>query len=256
MPSFSGIAVVVAAAMLAAALGGEAARAQSVSGAELLARTVAVYPTLASYADSGTVVREAPGLVDRWKFKTYYRRDSLDFYFDFVGVDSRSTMTMDTSYHRVVLWMIKGDLQSFNKQMRRHETVPRAGGNQPAALQGAVVPTAGTSTLIPGLIYAKANLNGTIRQLREVVDAGVETLDGRRCHKLIGTATEYYPSGARTNERQVTVWIDPDTQLIRKVFEDTPTGHLRGSFSRLTITIEPQANPSLDDSSFQFTVPK
>lgn len=227
------------------------------SGTEdILARSIALYPTLASYADTGTVVREAPGIVDRWKFATYFR-NPLDFYFDFQGVTSQSGpgTPMDASYHRIVLWMIKGELQAFNKQLRTHETIPREGGNQVAVLQGARAGTAGTSTLIPALIFAKSNLSGTLGQIQQPTDAGFETVDGRRCHKIIGMAGEYYPSGQMTNVRQVTVWIDAETRLVRKVFEDTPKGYPAGLYSRLTVTIEPQANPTLDDGKFAFTVP-
>jgi hypothetical protein len=155
----------------------------------------------------------------------------------------------------MVLWMIKGELQAFNKQLRTHETIPREGGNQVAVLQGARAGTAGTSTLIPALIFAKSNLSGTLGQIQQPTDAGFETVDGRRCHKIIGMAGEYYPSGQMTNVRQVTVWIDAETRLVRKVFEDTPKGYPAGLYSRLTVTIEPQANPTLDDGKFAFTVP-
>lgn len=250
--------VVVAAIVLGGAVSAAPLCAQSGSGAALLTRSMAVYPALASYADTGTVVREAPGIVDRFRFATYFRRDSLDFLFDFRGVTFKSGPgpAMDGRYHQVVLWMIKGELQSFNRQLESHQTIPRAGGNQPAALQQAAINTAGTSTLIPALIFANANLNGTIRQIREVTEGGVESVNGRRCHTLIGTASEYYPSGAVTNVRQVMLWIDAETLLVRKVFEDTPEGYPEGAYSRLTITIDPRPNPPLDESRFQFTVPK
>jgi len=247
--------LVLGAVLLAGAMCTRPLAAQS-GGGSLLDRSIALYPTLASYADTGTVVREAPGMVDREKFRTYYRRDSRDFYFDYQGVDSKSgSMTLDMSAKRLVLWMIKGEMQAFNQQLKTHDTIPPQ-GNQPAVLQGAVAGTHGTSTLIPSLIYVKANLNGTIRQIRQATDAGVETVGSRRCHKLIGMAAEYYPSGQMTNVRQVTVWIDAESLLVRKVFEDTPRGYPLGSYSRLTVTIEPQANPTLDDGKFRFTVPE
>jgi len=137
---------VVSTIILLGAMCAEPSAAQS-GTEDILARSIALYPTLASYADTGTVVREAPGIVDRWKFATYFR-NPLDFYFDFQGVTSQSGpgTLMDTSYHRMVLWMIKGELQAFNKQLRTHETIPREGGNQVAVLQGAKAGTAGTST--------------------------------------------------------------------------------------------------------------
>lgn len=220
---------------------------------DVLARSIALYPTLKSYADTGTVVRETPGgMVERWKFTTYFRQP-LDFRLDFQGVNWQSGpgAPVDTSYHRMVLWMINGELQAFNQQLRTHETIR----NQVAAMQGATVGTVGTSTLIPSLIFAKANLSGTLRQIQQATNAGFETVNGRRCHKIIGMAGEYYPSGQMTNVRQVTVWIDAETLLVRRVFEDTPKGYPLGSYSRLTVTIEPTANAALEDSKFRFTVP-
>jgi hypothetical protein len=242
--------------MLAGNLGRESVAAQSGSRGDVLARSIALYPTLASYADTGTVVLEGPGVTDRFKFRTYYRRDALDFFLDFQGVVKQGAGgSLDMSFHRIVLWVIKGELQSFNNQQQSHETVPRASGRQVAAMHGASAGTHGASILIPSLIFSQARLPGAIQQIQKPTDAGFETVGGRRCHKVIGMAAEYYPSGAMTNVRQVTVWIDAETRLIRKVFEDTPKGYAIGSFFRKTVTIEPQVNPALDDSKFRFTVP-
>jgi hypothetical protein len=232
----------------------EFARADD-DGKELLKRSMDLYSTLPAYADSGTAVREGPGLVDRWKFKTYFRRP-LDFRFDFQGVTSRSAgLTMDSSSQHIVVWMIQGELQAFNQQLRTHNTVPRT-GNQPAELLNASAGTVGTSVLIPSLLFAKADLPGTIRQIREAAQLGFESVNGHRCHKIVGTAAQFYPSGKMTNVRQVTVWLDAQSLLVRKVFEDTPQGYPAGSYLRLTINLDPQANPRLEDASFQFAVPK
>jgi hypothetical protein len=224
-------------------------------GMDLLKRSIALYPTLATYADAGTAVREQPGLVDRWKFKTYFRRP-LDFHFNFQGVSSQSAgLTADASYQHIVIWMINGELQAFNKQLRSHATVPRT-GNQPAELLNASAATVGTSVLIPSLLFGKSELPGSIKQIREATDAGFESVNGHRCHKIVGQAAQYYPSGQMTNVRQVTVWLDAESLLVRKVFEDTPKGYPAGAYLRLTINLDPQANPRLQDEHFQFSVPK
>jgi hypothetical protein len=139
--------------------------------------------------------------------------------------------------------------------MRSHNTIPRT-GNQPGELLNASAGTAGTSVLIPSLLFAKADLPGSIRQIREAAHAGFESVSGHRCHKIVGTAAQFYPSGQMTNVRQVTVWLDAESLLVRKVFEDTPKGYPTSSFLRLTINLEPQANPRLEAASFQFTVPR
>jgi hypothetical protein len=222
---------------------------------DLLKRGMAVYSTLPAYADSGTAVREGPGLVDRWKFKTYFSRP-LNFRFDFQGVTSQSAgLTLDSSTQHIVLWMIEGELQSFNRQMRSHNVVGRA-GNQPGELLNASAYTAGTSMLIPSLLFAKSDLPGSIRQIREAAYAGHESVNGHRCHKIVGTAAQFYPSGKMTNVREVTVWLDEQSLLVRKVFEDTPQGYPAGSYLRLTINLDPKANPLLEPANFKFTVPK
>jgi hypothetical protein len=222
---------------------------------DLLKRSMALYSTLPAYADSGTAVREGPGLVDRWRFKTYFSRPR-NFRFDFQGVTSQSAgLTMDSSAQHIVLWMIEGELQSFNQQMRSHNTVGRT-GNQPGELLNASAYTVGTSVLIPSLLFAKSDLPGSIRQIREAAYAGLESVNGHRCHKIVGTAAQFYPSGKMTNVREVTVWLDAQSLLVRKVFEDTPRGYPVGSYLRLTIQLDPQANPTLEAANFQFTVPE
>jgi hypothetical protein len=69
-------------------------------------------------------------------------------------------------------------------------------------------------------------------------------VNGHRCRQIIGMAAQFYPSGQTTNVRQVTVWIDAESLLVRKVFEDTPKGYPMGSYLRVTITVDPQINPS------------
>jgi hypothetical protein len=229
--------------------------ARAEDGMDLLKRSMALYSTLPTYADSGTAVREGPGLVDRWKFQTWFQRP-LNFRFDFQGVTSTSAgLTVDSSSQHIVLWMIEGELQSFNRQMRSHNTVPRT-GNQPAELLNASAGTAGTSVLIPSLLFAKAQLPGSIRQIREAAHAGYESINGHRCHKIVGQAAQYYPSGQMTNVRQVTVWLDAQSLLVRKVFEDTPKGYPSSAYLRLTIVLDPQMNPQLQDANFRFSVPK
>jgi hypothetical protein len=241
-------------ALLSTLLATTLARADD-DGMDLLKRSMAFYASLSTYSDSGTAVREGPGLVDRWKFKTYFLRP-LDFRFDFQGVTSQSAgLTVDSSAQHVALWMIQGELQSFNQQLRTHNTIGRT-GNQPGELLNASAYTAGTSVLIPSLLFAKSDLPGSIRQIREATHAGFESVNGHRCHRIVGTAAQFYPSGKMTNVRQVTVWLDAQSLLVRKVFEDTPQGYPAGSFLRLTINLDPQANPKLEDENFQFVVPK
>lgn len=223
-------------------------------GSDVLARSIALYPTLKSYADTGTVVKDAGGNWERYKFRTYFRPAERDLYFDFQGLQWKSgALIADMTDERRVFWMNKGELQTFDQRTRLHETIPAE--RQVSSLKSAGARTYGASILIPALIYPKTNLPSTVLQIQEATDAGFETIGGRRCHKVVGMAAAYYPSGQITNVRPVTVWIDAETLLIRKVFEDSPKGSAPGTVYRVTVTLDPQANPAIDDRKFQFTVP-
>ena len=223
---------------------------------DVLAASIAYYPTLTSYADTGTVRSEMPGIVEESKFTTYFRRTTRDLYFDFQSLNSRDPktgFTIDLSVYRTVIWMFGGNMQTYSFYGRTHQQVTAAGG-QVGALQSASHATRGTSILIPSLLYSQAGLPGTVAQIESAQVAGIEEINQRKCHKVVGTAVAFYKSGARTGERPVTVWIDVETRLIRRVVEDTPKSQETG-FSRLTITLDPRANPAIEDARFQFAVP-
>jgi hypothetical protein len=223
-----------------------------------LTSAMARYAALASYADTGTIRKEAPGLVDESRFTTRFRRASRDLYFEFQALKSTTTATghvIDMKIYRVVIWMAAGRMQKYDFYSKAYEPVAAEGGGQVRALQGAAHMTSGASILVPSLIYSQARLPSTLLQIEQASEAGVEAVGGRRCHKIVGVAAARYPSGRRTGERPVTVWIDVDSGLIRRVFEDTPTDYQPGAYSRLTVTLDPHANPAMDDAQFQFTMP-
>lgn len=222
---------------------------------EVLERTRTLYPTLQSYADTGTVTEESTGYINRSRFRTYYVNAPRNFLFDHQQIASEyETGQRIPLTNRIVLWMLHGQLQSWHSALASHQEYPE-GTDQVGAFVAATAGTSGAAILIPSLIYVKANMVNTIQELGEVESAGVETLRGRRCYKLMGIARSVYPSGQITNVRPATVWIDAETFLIRQVFTDTPKGYPRGSISRLTIAYEPRLNPALPDSLFTFAVP-
>lgn len=224
-----------------------------------LTNAIAYYATLTSYADTGTIVQEAPGMVDTAKSTTYFRRPTRDLYLELHRVNSvnpDNKFTIDMSANRHVIWMFRGEMSSYDFSSGTHQVVGADGGGQVRTLHNGSHATQGISTLIPALLYSKSQLPGSISQIEQATLAGVEEVDGRRCHKVTGVAAAHYQSGQRTDIRPVTVWIDVKTQLIRKVFEDTPKGYPARSYRRTTITLQPQANPTLDDARFQFKVPE
>lgn len=180
---------------------------------------------------------------------------AVDLYFDYANLyqenpADKSRITFPNK--RYVWWMRSGNLQYYAFETKDHKIIPPT-ANQAGALNN--IATKGASILIPSLLFRKANLPSALLALEQSSDAGMEDLDGHPCHKVIGVAAEVYPSGQRVNVRQVTISIDRDSLLIRKVFHDTPKNYGADTFYRVTIALQPQANPDLDDAKFDFQVP-
>jgi hypothetical protein len=226
---------------------------------ELLAKSMATYATLTSYADSGTATEQYDETWNIGHIRTYFRKDPKSFYFEWgrrVSFGKSASDSLPMPGKQLVFWLVNGDLHQYDREGATHNTYPAGTSNQPSVLAGAKHGTMETITLIPSLLFPKAKLVGPLQEIAEISLAGTEAVDGHRCHKLIGIAQSVYPSGAVTNVRPITVWIDAQTLLIRKVFTDTPKGYGMNSIHRFTYTLDPLPNPKLDESKLQFTVPE
>lgn len=213
---------------------------------DVLARSHAAYAALKSYADTGTVVQEyGTSSVSRHTFRTYYRAPR-QFYFEF-------TEGQADGGSRTVIWCEGADFQSWGSETGVHSVYPR--GQGASAFVSASYPTSGSATQIASMLFASAGLISTLTELADMTADGTEVINGRTAHKLTGIARSMYRTGYTTNVRRTTVWIDAETLLVRRVFEDTPKGTPAGRRQRVTTTFEPHANPTLDDSRFKFAVP-
>lgn len=235
--------------VLAAVLSPLIAAAGDISPDELVTRSRAAYTSLKSYSDTGVVLdQSAPGTANvyRHTFKTYFRAPR-NFFFEF-RADPRA------GGHRIVIWCDGGDFQMWQSSTGQYTSYPRGTATLP--FQQSAAHTRGAVALIPGLIYAGSGLVSAYNEFGDAELAGSEVVTGRHTHKLIGVARSVYPATHReTNVRRATVWIDDQNQLLRKIFEDTPKGMPATAIINITTTLEPQANPQLDDSVFRFTVP-
>jgi hypothetical protein len=72
---------------------------------------------------------------------------------------------------------------------------------------------------------------------------------------VVGDFSPAYGNGTVTSTTTVTVWIDSETLLIRKIFADTPQESPAGVIDRSITTLEPRANPELKPTLFRFSVP-
>ncbi len=215
--------------------------AATVSSAEdILERSRAKYASLKSYSDTGTVATQYHSTVEQHAFTTYYCAPR-HFFFEF-------RKNPKESKERYVIWCPDGedfqDWWSATGNTSHH-------GRNPNVFALASYPTKGSALQIPPLLFPKAEMQGPISGLREYRLAGTEDVNGRSCYKLVGKLALAYKTGAVTEAHPTTVWIDAETLLVRKVFEDSSTA---GSVSTTT-TFEPEADPTLDESRFKFTPP-
>jgi hypothetical protein len=217
---------------------------------EILVQTRATYAALHSYADMGVTTTEyrspgAPPMVERHTFSTLYK-SPRQYLFDFQKDPKAGA-------ERFVVWGDGEDFHTWWSATRVHDTYPRGRGTTAFALGSS--PTKGTVLLFAPLLFPQAGLHGSIADLTVSGGGEIEDIGGRRCHKIVGEVRSAYGSGAVAGARPATVWIDVETFLVRKIFEDTPNGTGGGIVSSITTTFEPQANPTLEDGRFRFAVP-
>jgi hypothetical protein len=224
---------------------------------DVIGKTRAAYAALTSYADSGTVLDDAGGFTDRSTYRTLFLRNPRNLLVEFRAIVSeyKAGNTVPLGTH-VVLWMENGELQTWFSKTQAHDTYSADGGEQVNALKNAAYSTAGISVLIPSLFYTKAQLASPVLATEDAEADGFEMVNGRRCFRILGVERWRYPSGRETGVRPITIWVDAETYLIHKIFEDTPKGMPRGAVSRRTTTFKHQANPKLDPGQFRFAAPE
>jgi outer membrane lipoprotein-sorting protein len=217
----------------------------AVSSEDVLAKTQAAYAALKSYSDTGSVDTEfgpKEGLVrEHHTFKTLYRAPR-HFLFDFVKAENAD---------RFVVWSDDEAFHSWWQATGVAEIYPK--GQGAGAFVAGSVPTLSALVETAPLLFSGAGLTGPITEFGDGKVAGSEAIDGHPCQKLVGIGKSMYGTGAVVNVRPMTIWIDAQTSLVRRVFEDSSDG---ATISRSTTTFDPQLNPTLDDAKFLFTPPK
>lgn len=227
----------------------EASAASRRRAEDLWTRTRATYAALQGYADTGAVEVAFGSAADpsreRHTFRTNVRKPRL-FFFDFVKQGDAD---------RVVVWSDQQAFHGWWKTTGVETDYPKGSGS--TAFVTSTFPTRGSIVMIAPLIFPGAGLVGTTTEFGEPTDGGLETIDGHACHKLVGVARSVYPAtGKVTNIRKTTIWVDAQSFLIRKVFEDSPKGTVGGHVGTTTTFFRPHANPVLTDAQFTFTPPE
>jgi hypothetical protein len=223
------------------------AAGRGASATELLEKTRAKYASLKSYSDRGTVLTEAksegvPIISEKHTFTTYFRAPK-QFFFDFKADPTASG-------DRYVLWIDGAEVSSWWKATGVHEKYPQGQGATGFAV--GALPTKGSIGLIASLIFPGLQDSIALQEPRILPS---EAVNGHPCYKIFGLSAPAYANGVVTSTSPVTLWIDAETLLIRKIFSDTPRESATGSIDRTTTTFEPRANPEIKASQFQFAVP-
>ncbi len=215
--------------------------------ADILEQSRAKYASLKTYSDTGTVTTEyggtstAPATVEHFTFTTYYRTPR-QFFFDFKAKDGDE---------RLVIWSDETDFNTWWSQTKVHDTYPK--GRGATAFAVTAFPTKGSAMHLAPLLFSQAGLHGSITDFKLLHADPAEAINGHRCLKLVGEVGLAYGSGAVNNVVPTTIWIDAESLLVRKIFEDTPKGSVE--VERATTTFEPAADPKIDDAKFKFTPP-
>src|ERR1700753_593078 len=173
--------------------------------AAILEHSRSVYAALSSYSDSGTTVVEyGPSSRDENSFSTWFNRTPRHFLFEYRKPSDRMVIWGDPdAFH--VWWKATGQVSEYPN--------PKNTG----ALTLSDYPTNSTISKIPPLLYSKANLPGAVAAFEPTRLAGTEEVDGSKCYRLEGTASDSYgQTGNKVNARRITVWIEASSFLVRK----------------------------------------
>jgi hypothetical protein len=185
------------------------------------------------------------GLREHHTFKTAYRAPR-HFLFDFVreqNADRFVVWANDEAFH--MWWQATGVADTYPK------------GEGGGAFVAGGEPTNNALMQISPWLFPQADLTGPLTEFGGASLAGTEAINGHSCYKLAGVGKSVYrASGRVVNVQRMTVWIEVQTLLVRRVFEDTAEGVAAGTLYRITATFDPQVNPTLDDARFVFTPPK
>ena len=203
------------------------------------------YASLETYSDVGSVLVEQQGAsgpltTESGTFKTLYRAPRF-FFFDYVEDPASGD-------DRFVIWCDGGDFQSWWAATGQHMVY--SNGRGATAFFNGDYPTLGTSMAVPGLIFARAQLGGSIAGLTDIHLADAEEAGGRRFARI---SADTLVAGSVVRPHPTTLLIDPDTLLLHKLVEDGPPGTV--GLDRRTTTFEPQANGDVDDGGFKFMPP-
>jgi outer membrane lipoprotein-sorting protein len=221
------------------------AGAQAPTADKIFETVRAKYEAMTSYSDTGTVTYEyGHDTKDTHKFVTLFSRSPRGYLLEFTKV----------SGERFVIW---GDPEAFHtwwSAINSRSDYPNP--TNTGAFVGSDFHTYGMAQKVTALLYPKAQFPGSFGNMTDLLVGGTEEIAGHKCYRLEGRTRDIYgATGRETNIRKITIWVDVDSYLIRKVVE-VPKEVLPGHVDRTTTNYDPFANPTIDQSRFKFVPPR
>jgi hypothetical protein len=231
-------------AVIALMFGARDPASPTTSAGQVFAEAREGYHNLRTYSDTGEVVTEYQGVgtgvltSTKGSFQTSYEAPR-HFRLKFTKENGEQLVIWTKGQERTVYWWW---------------SATRVADSSPSVVPflTASAPTLGTTTLIPSLLFPQAKLAAQLDQLTDPKLEADEGLDSHACYKLSGNETAI----KGTMVRPLTLWIDRESLLVRRVVEDTPKSIGNAGVSRTTWNIHPQANSNLREQDFEFTPPR
>jgi hypothetical protein len=212
---------------------------QSFDARDILRKTARTYRTSKSYSDTGTVQTEYVSPSRQWteetRFKTAYVAP-FDFRFE---SDSHSIGGTEVAF---IAWRDENEVKAwYNLNPDIDDDI--------TTLQGALDAGAGITRdatgMIPGLFIPGTKLGGDIVRLTDAVRLEDAQVDGVDCFQVQGFR---WPNTGQPT----TVWIDKDSFLIRRVYEEQD---IQGVRSKITWLYQPALNVPVPADALQFSRP-
>lgn len=208
------------------------------------------YAALKSYSDTGVIESEyregnGAGIRERHRFTTRFRQPR-HFYFEF-------DEDAGAGGEKLVVWSDDSFFYGWWSTTQVESQYPK--GQGATAFVSSSHQTRGSILSIAPWLFPQAGLQGALTAFTDATPDGEEMIAGRKCYRLKGIQRTFYATGRALPTRRTTIWIDAETLLVRRIFEDTPSGRPASHVSRTTTTFDPKPNPSLTDAQFKFAPP-
>jgi hypothetical protein len=211
----------------------------SLDAGAILRKTAQVYMTSKSYSDTGTVETVYRNATREWTEDTHFRTAyaaPFDFRFE---SKVRGVSGVEVVF---IAWRDRNGVRSW---YNLSPDIVDGITSLPRALDAGAGISRDASGMIPGLIISGTKLGGDIVRLTDASRLTDAQIDGFDCFQVQGFR---WPNTGQAT----TVWIDKDSFLIRRVYEEQQLEDVR---TKTTWFYRPAINEPVDENALQYSGP-